>query len=366
MLANLRCWSAIGGITVLAILLSLVRYTPPRLTPEVVDNPQIVQTSRAVWLARQLRDPAVQAPEMPNALRWRLLPPVVGHALGLSVPVFLLLPAAGAVLLLGVTTRLAQRVTQSWPAVFFTAIIAATSSAFFVATGWLAQFDAFYLLALLGVAFAERALVIGLLCALGPWCDERFLLALPVCLLVRGVRRGGIYRDMIWPVALGLLPYLACRGWAVLRHEPSVAAQLRMQQEGYGRYLSQELLGWWMGFRAGWVLVLSALVALWREQRLLTILALVAGIGGTTLLAWDVSRSAAILWPCLVYGTWRLHQAWPVQAWKILGVLALLNLLLPACHVVDTMQIPIRSHPATLLDVQALRDALEQVARAAP
>ncbi len=57
----------------------------------------------------------------------------------------------------------------------------------------------------------------------------------------------------------------------------------------------------------------------------------------------ETIRSIAILLPFLVHGAMVLQQRWPRAGWKILSAVAVLNLVLPASHVVQNHLIPIRS-----------------------
>ncbi|HTX64897.1 MAG TPA: hypothetical protein VMD31_03935 [Opitutaceae bacterium] len=337
------------GALVLVAALSLVRYAPA----VTVFNPDIgfgYGVARVPELTRQLADPAGWAsrPKESVALRWRLLPPTVGHLLRLKPAGYFALPLLGAAILLALAAGIVHRETRSvgWSAL--TGALLCTASWFFVATGWLGQFDVFYLLGLVAIVFAPSLLAVGAACALGPWCDERFLLILPACLCLRWARSGpGAWRRLLAVVAVGLAPYVLLRLWAAAQGDASMGRQLALQGTEFRDYLRNVPDGWWMGFRLGWVLigvgVAAAFTALPRAGRVLLILGLVGGVGAIGVLAWDVSRSIAALLPFLVFGVIALHRRWPRAGWRILAVAAALNFILPAKHVVETHRIPIRS-----------------------
>ena len=64
-------------------------------------------------------------------------------------------------------------------------LLFATLPWFFVSSGWLGYFDSWYVLGLVAAAFVPSRWVLGAVAVLTPWVDERFLLALPVILLIR-------------------------------------------------------------------------------------------------------------------------------------------------------------------------------------
>ena len=61
----------------------------------------------------------------------------------------------------------------------------------FVSTGWLAYFDSWYVLGLLVATFSgSRSSPRPQPACCAPWIDERFVLALPLVVLIRGVSAG--------------------------------------------------------------------------------------------------------------------------------------------------------------------------------
>ena len=331
----------------LAAVLSLARFAPriSVLEPEAGAGYGVM---RVADLTGQLADPLGwgHSREAPTALRWRLLPPVAGHLLHLRPATYLALPLLGAAVLLVWTAACVFRETQSVVLAGLTASLAATASWFFVATGWTGQFDVFYLLGLVAVVFSPSRLAIGAACALAPWCDERFLLILPACLCLRAARDGAVKpRQLLALAAAGIAPYVLLRTWALCHGDSTLGEHIALQRSSLGTYLPRVPDGWWMGFRAGWLFIVLGVfhagAALRPKGGLLLAASLVAGLGAIILAAWDISRSIAVLLPFLIFGAIFLHRRWPRIAWKLALALAVLNLTMPAAHVVENHHIPI-------------------------
>jgi hypothetical protein len=138
----------------------------------------------------------------------------------------------------------------------------------------------------------------------------------------------------------GLLPYLLARAAACAGGDLSVAHQLRLQ----AAQLSAEYwwhwlpVGWFMGWRLGWLLLAAAAAVavgrgwLRRDPALLT--AATLGFGAVTFLAWDSTRSAAMLLPFTVAAARKL----PAFS---LPLLAISNLALPAILWMNSLAIPL-------------------------
>jgi hypothetical protein len=278
-----------------------------------------------------------------NALRWRLLPPVVGRLLYLPPTLYLALPWAGVAALLGLVALYGYRETRDVTSAVALVSLATTSAPYFVGTGWL-SFDPFYVVGLVAFCLSPSTAVMLAACALAPWLDERFLLMLPAC----ACARWALYPDrrrQLWAVA-AILPYVAARLAALAMGDTSVATQVRFQTVGLAdelRYCATYLpLGLFEGFRAGWPVLFAGAALLWsrcagRAERLALGAAALAGLGATFFLAWDSSRSSAVFLPLLVLGC---NVVWARRA---LPWLALANLALPAAHVYGDAFVPLHS-----------------------
>ncbi len=323
------------GLVALGLSALALVSAPPRVFPW---HGPFLSGSRIPQLLRQLADPATNSVE--SALRWRLLMPAIGHALHLNAIGYLMLPYVGIAALLFAVGWYAQRLGGLW--VVALALIA-TSSAFTFATCWIGQMDAFYLLALVVFTFTPSAPLAALCCAAGPWIDERFLLILPVYVLVRYARGDSIRR--LTMVVLPVLGYVVIR-LAITVFDPSESSirdQLNLQLPALSRYSPHILAGWWWGFRAGWIVVIAGGIAALRlfpsaRGRLLLAGAAGFGLAAVVLLAWDTTRSIAVLAPLIVIGSASRLPYPTVLVNGIAGALVAANFLLPAGYVIgDTL-----------------------------
>jgi hypothetical protein len=321
-------------IAALLAACALLRWPPRTLPGEAFDPTR--EGARAAALLAQLHDPADWDLQLPfdsanqtlvNALRWRLLIPAVGHFLRLTDRQYLALPWLGSVWLLALVVVYGWRLSPD-PFKFAALVALFVSSSGWLDTGFsIGCMDPFYLAGLLVVAFTPSPIAFLAACLLCPWIDERFLFALPVCLALRLVAPAG-WRSL-WPL-LGTVPYLFARLWALALGDTSVAAQIAMQSDTFWRFAAFLPVGWWHGWRAGWPLILLSASLLWRSNfRSRVLLAASApALLAVAFLAWDSSRSIAILLPLLFHGTANC----PAPRWLPL-TLAAVNFALPAAFV---------------------------------
>ena len=322
----------IGAAAVALALAALYRF-PPHALPCGPFDPQR-EGARVPSLLAQLHDPvhwdhnfeyAWAQRSLTHALAWRLVIPVVCHDLGLTDLEYLWVPWIGALALLGAVAWYAWQATREIERVVLVLAFFVTASAWSSSVGVLGCMDSWYLLALLGFCFS-RSPVVGLMaCLCGPWIDERFLLALPLCAALRCEEKRW------WLPVLGILPYLAIRLAAVAAGDDSVGGHLQLVSAPLGRFALWLPIGWWHGWRAGWVVVAAGLVLFWWPRRTTQVWLLAAGMLGlaaTGLLAWDSSRSIAVLLPWLIVGASRYRgPSWP------LWLLAAVNFIVPAAFV---------------------------------
>jgi hypothetical protein len=320
--------------------------------PELFSNGILVR--RGTFVARQVADPFVPIDDrIHKVVRWRLLIPLLGHYLGMPAGAVLGLSHLGCVLVLVAIVRLARARGFSWFESGMLAVVVGASGWFFVSTGWLGYYDSFLVLGLLTVAYAVRRWPVWLACILTPWIDERFIIGVPLALLVRWIGTA----DPPSPRTLGtwllrevLIPGALASAYVGLRFALAGRAGSQTFIE-YWRSLDANIPLWrytfgaWEGLRAGWGLVILAVFAL-VTRRAIFAGALLALCIAATLLAGlasadDLSRAATIVVPVVPLG-WQLARKSPW--WRRLYVGALLvgaALLLPAHHVVSTFTIPI-------------------------
>jgi hypothetical protein len=314
---------------------------------------------RAIFALQQLNHPLVRITNPGNiVLQWRLLFPVIGHALYLPPTLYLALPHIGCVVVTAYTAHLMLREGANWLAAFFAATLLATGSWFFVSTGWLGYSDSWYLLGLLAAAFSPWRTTLALTCLLEPFIDERFVLTLPLVYVIRQIHFDRLDRRHLREalidagvIAAPTVPYLALRSLALLRSADAGSGhyvQWRMNElksvpVPWQRWLD----GWWEGLRCGWPLVILAVWLQFRRRLPLSAVVL-AGVCAVTiamamLIAADIGRTNSALWPAALLGLLLLLRWRP--RWMRYGLPALLvgNLLLPANNVVTFYSEPVNS-----------------------
>ncbi len=324
-------------IVAVAAILSMVRWCP---STRILENDAIgVQemVARVPGMVGQLEDPWVGLSGSRRfstytyvATRWRLLPPLIGHIAHMPPSVYLALPRLGAwwLLLLGV-----------WYAWKLGSAKAAWISALLVAgsTPWLTavdnvQFDGWVAGMLLIVAFTPSRLTAWSFAALGPWMDERFVLFLPVALLVRAATTG----ESPWREASGVIPYAAVRLVALLLGDAMAAPfSLAMRDWRFG----QCAVGWFWAWRLAWpILILGGARVVQRCPAWLAVGA-VLGVAAAALLATDYTRTAAGLVPTAVLGAGAAVR--DRRLWLIALTLVALNFALPYWHIIAGTRIPV-------------------------
>jgi hypothetical protein len=293
-------------------------------------------------------------------LRWRLFFPVLWHYLPLPTWLLFAMPFAGCLAVLWVVCWLTlERIHSLTSAVLATLAFAALPW-FFVSTGWLLYFDSWLVLGMLTVAFIPSRFVVAAACLATPWIDERFVLALPVTIIVRAValdrRAVAVWRDFLYDlatVALASLPYLAVRGLAWLGGEPTTADYIHSHYAEVREVSWTRLIdGLWSGFRIEWVFVV---VAIWLTGRragwswaVVLAIVVILSAGGSLYIAADMSRNLMAISPVLLLGIW-LWESWRANSlgWVLPGVVVA-GALLPAAHVMWDQKIAIRYLPAEI------------------
>jgi hypothetical protein len=320
---------------------------PPRPYPEVI---------RAVDALEQIKHPfePVHNPTVNRVITWRLLFPVTWHYLHLPHWLYLATPHLGCLLTLGLIAHLVlQRTGNRWWA-FLAALLMATCNWFFVSMGWLAYFDSWAIGGLLLLAFGNSRVVLALVCLLSPWIDERFLLAVPLCLVIRtvdgrqGEGRGS--RDLLWDCVAALVPcllypllrvVLACGGIGGNETSDYVRNYFtwtRITSISPIRYLE----GTWHALRSGWFVVFVPVWFLWTTHRRVLGGTLALVLTGTLavcmLVADDLSRTICLISPLLLLGVLEIVRQQPHLARIALPTLVAANLVLPAYSIITCMQ----------------------------
>jgi hypothetical protein len=338
----------IVGSVIIAVLLSLSMFAPRFwLWPGVGTRPADLlsvepEIHRAFFALEQLRSPWAHIENNTNqVMEWRLFWPVVAHYFQLPTNAYLALPAIGCLFALAATASVAWRATRHIIPSAGATLMAATSSWFFVSNGWLAYFDSWLVLALLLASFAiSRRTLVGV-ALIAPWIDERFIVALPLCLAVRilGVNQSdraarALASDAVALLA-GIAPYLMIRGLAEFFHVRATTANYWSQHSLLPASLTVLLIGAWEGLRLGWIALAAFLVVSFRTGRAWgPLLAIFASLALNLCIADDLSRSVSIAMPVVLMGTILAWRSWPSLAGRALPLLCVGNLLLPAAHIV--------------------------------
>ncbi len=278
-------------------------------------------------------------------MRWRLLPAWGAWALGLRGHAVFLLPWLGLWAWLSASAYLLAARSGDRRLAAAGAVILGTSGGAITSTTWLGVNDGWYLLGLSVVVLARTRWGFVAVCLLCPWVDERFLIALPLALACRwwlrtSAEEGSWRADLAW--AGCLVAFYAC-----LRLSLSLRAGNAQEDGEFVRDVFLRLapglgyvsLGWFMGWRAAWVLAAVPLLAAWQQNHRREALGLGTMGGGMLLLmillATDVSRSATMAVPLVLAGLLTLGKlSWVrLDPHRLAYGIAALNLLLPYLHV---------------------------------
>jgi hypothetical protein len=321
-------------ISAAVILLTILRFCPvTTIGSGIISGPE-PYVYRVPYLLEQIKDPlallkAQSNDNNSNALRWRILFPLLANIVDLSSSVFVQLPRVGSGMFLAACTILLYRLTKDWTKTFFGSLLVATSSAFLVGTEWI-SLDPFFLILVLIFVFAESPLAAVGSAIAAPWADERFVFFLIPLLLLRHSYHP-VHKRVGISILCGTALYLGIRLFATSRGESSVALQLSYQS----RLDYPVIIGWYFAFGVGWLLVLWGIgtVAknLWSAERRSLAIVYSASLAGALVslafLAGDTTRSIAVCVPFLVKGVTLVPR-------QVLYIIAPLNFVLPtACYV---------------------------------
>lgn len=348
-------WWHLPALAVGACMLVTFFFSPRVVVWRGLDAPETwfyPELNRAVDALRQLEAPFADIENPSNmVIEWRLFFPLVGHWTGMPWWLYLALPHVGSVLAVAWLIRILRDRTGDAAMACGGAVAVAASAWFFVSAGWLAYFDAWFVLGLLAVAFADARVALALACLATPWVDERFVLALPLVMAVRVADRAGksaprrLWLDLAVIVAASV-PYPMARLVALSQATDASGQYVQLMREHLADVSPWRFIeGAWSGFRAAWVFPACAMVMLWTSRpRWLFVLTAATALGTAAaclVVAADMSRSFAMLLPLAVLGVVWCATHPDVRWRRAVPLIAAANLLLPASHVLWTFKEPV-------------------------
>ncbi len=266
---------------------------------------------------------------------------MLAKALHLHGTTVLIVPWLGLVVMLTQCAWLVHQRTGDCRLAALATALVGTTSATLTVTGWLGLNDAWYASALVAVAFQPALPPLLLAALLGPWIDERFIMALPLALFVRATALRSKANPVV-SIALtgaGLSIYAVVRFFNLLHLPTAVFHEyLHYILGNFQQWLPWTSLGWFMGLRAAWVLVVVAVGGECRRADLRPALwptaLMAAPLAAITFLASDSGRTTTMLLPLVLLGVERVIALRGLEsARRILTVLLVTNLLMPAMHV---------------------------------
>lgn len=343
-----------------ALLICLI--FPPRLVlwrgldiPEARFTPEVNRAADTLKQVDAPFDPVVNPSN--RIIQWRLLFPAIWHSLSLPKTLFLALPHIGCLLVLGMLAHVAYGATGNRLLTIATTALLGSSSWFFVSTGWLTYFDSWLVLGLLVVVFVKPQIALAVTCLLCPWIDERFVIALPLCLMIRFIhfRRieeknyRSMYQDALLVVFTAFLYASSrlimslsvedCSLWYLRGH----LVPARIADVPVFRYLE----GIWAGVRGGIFFIflfmcLACAKSSWYWRTALWLIFLTT-LAISLVIAGDLSRSMAVFIPLALAGIVLAAREQPRVLRIAVPSMLIIELLLPARHVLTAFTIPIYS-----------------------
>jgi tetratricopeptide (TPR) repeat protein len=320
------------------------------------------EVDRARDLRSQLEYPFARIKNSSNqVMQWRILFPTIGYLLNLPEKVFFSLCHVGCLLNLMLILHIGFREFKHRRNAILLTALTATTSWFFVSTGWLGYFDSWYLMGLILISFFRSRAIIPICCLLLPMVNERFIIGLPLAMTIRADRLNYLnkenYKQFLTDIAVGALfivPFVIVRlTFKQANDEVSGWLLQRFLSLNFLRQIPlQYLKGAWFGFGSCWFwLVMYLAFSVSRTSKLksaFTIFVFLFTFYVTLFLTGDLSRSMASLLPAVIYGALlfvRKRKPEQRQLSFVLALLLAINVVLPSKHIVSTFDIPIRALP---------------------
>jgi hypothetical protein len=234
--ALVRHWAKAIGLGLLAAGITLCVFCPRLFTWEALGVPgleYLPEVNRANFVMQQLDNPWLVVTNIGNSvIMWRLLFPIIWYILGLPSTAFLAVPMIGCWAVLAFATHRIKTITGRWLWAFVGTIVLSGCSWFFISMGWLTYADSWIVLAFVAIVYARSPwslLVVGIL---APRIDERFVIGLPLAILVRTLHPAdepvlATRNPMEWIACLpGVIVYVGIRLWALATRDHTSASFL--------------------------------------------------------------------------------------------------------------------------------------------
>lgn len=317
--------------------------------PELYSAPEI---NRAREVLLQVDDPEIVIQSATNrVIYWRPLFPYLAHYLHLPRNVFLSLPFLGCIAAAALIFSILSNEFPLRRHAFYGTVSACAAGWFFVSTGWLTYNDSWIILCLIATAFVRSRAILFACCLAAPWIEERFVVLLPTCLALRSlitVDKQIRFRQVITDIAvaaLGLAPYLFIRVHAYLNGADPVFSAYVEEHVAQNYPLWRYVEGAWAGLRANWVYVGLWFWLAWsyrpRWYVALAQFGMIATFATVLKMAGDLHRSASSFMPLVIAGMVLFQRRCPEKSVRLLPLIAALNLVLPASHVITVFKLPI-------------------------
>jgi hypothetical protein len=320
-----------------------------RVWARVPEMSGMIEVRRGAAVLQQVQNPGAEiADKLHAAIQWRLLFPAIAHVLSLPPAILFGLADVGCVIVLAFIVTVLRRRGASFGFAALAAIVLGAGSWYFTSVCWLGYFDAWLVLGLLFVAFAEAEWPVWAACVWAPWVDERFVLALPLALVCRWLQRTAAGKSIAWKKEIGV-PAAIAGAFVVVRlgllgGKSSAGATIGGYFSGLensGASAGRIALGIWEGLRVGWIAVGAACLWLARDRAVILAVMVVGlvvvGIGT----AQDFSRAMMLVAPAAMLGAvLAIERVEKFPRW-LPGVSAGLSLVLPAHHVMSNRVNPI-------------------------
>lgn len=317
-----------------AVVVSLLFFSP-RLLVFTDEAPGSYEWTRGLNFLEQVEGKGSQ--EVEPALRHRLLPVYAARVLGLDGYEPFILGWIGVLCLLACVFVLMERHGAPRRIAVSTVFLFASTSAVVTSFGWVGIFDAWWVLALVLVAFAPQFWVVAAAALLAPWIDERFLIGLPVAFAARWLINPWLANSalrLLLFIALAVGPYAAWRVYSLLHSSNDASADFISLH--FLVWLRMAPHGWWMAYRLAWIFLVLA-VCLPNASRItpwqLGAICFVSA-SAAIVTAADISRSAMVLAPLLPAGVLLAWRRAPQDTLRFTPWVAAANFVVPYMHVV--------------------------------